>query len=156
MYTCIPSFLGFPSDLDHHRTVSRAPCCCTVSSHQSSALYKVARVYFCQAQSPDSSLPFFPAWCPYFFFFYVCVSVSTLHIGSSVPCSEERLLTLSACPSRTVTLLCLVRSLGRLETLFPQTWAPLPSEVGPGHPPQRARLPLHIHQKDSGKSCFSF
>ena len=98
-------------------------------------------MYLCQPQSPDSFLPFFPAWCPYIF--YVCVSVSTLQIGSSVPFTEERLLTFSVCPSRTVTLLCLVRSWGRLETVFPQTWAPLPSEVGLstplprglGHPP---------------------
>lgn len=105
-----------------------------------------------------------------------------MQIGSSVPFTEERLLTLSACLSRTVTLLCLVRSWGRLETVFLQTWTPLPSEVGlspplprglgpPPRPPEgfqkvllfilrksaHARLQFLCilqFEADNGESCF--
>ena len=55
----------------------------TAGSYQLSILYIL--VYICQSQSPSSFHPHFPPLVSIRLFSYVCVSISALQTGSSVP-----------------------------------------------------------------------
>ena len=53
------------------KSTKQSSLCYTVGSHQLSILYIL--VYICQSQSPSSSHPPFPPWCPYVCSLHLCL-----------------------------------------------------------------------------------
>ena len=77
-----PLFFGFPSHVGHHRAISRVSC-----ALQQVLISSLFCTYSCIHVNPN--LPIHPApFSPlsvHMFVLYVCVSISALQIGSSVP-----------------------------------------------------------------------
>ena len=85
MYTgALLDFLPIRSPLSSEQSSLSHP----VDSHSLSISYVVSLVYICQSESPDSPFPYSfptPALEVQTFVLYVCLSLSTLQIRSSMP-----------------------------------------------------------------------
>ena len=78
-----PLFFGFPSNLGHRRAPSRAPL---ARQHVLFIyLFYTQQCSMYQSQSLNSSQPHYPHPSVLTLFLYVCVCISALQIGSSVP-----------------------------------------------------------------------
>ena len=79
---CIPLFwISFP--FRSLQSTEQSSLCYTVGSHYLSTLYIVSIVYACQSQSPNSSIPSSPPWCPYVCSLYLrlqfCFVIKIIH-----------------------------------------------------------------------------
>ena len=60
-----PLLSGIPSHSSHHRALCGAPCADRRVSLVPSFIQSISGVYIRESQSPVSSQPLFPRWCPY-------------------------------------------------------------------------------------------